>query len=94
MISRLARFVGDLEGLGFLVTLIIGVGLLGYVGMSWLSHLASTGQYELALAVAGSLLAAVVTALLRIPLAQIFVLGSAMVCGTAFLLGYGNVLLP
>lgn len=94
MISRIANFVSDLESLGFFLTLIIGVGLLGYLGVSWLFHLANSGQYFVALAVASLLFVSVALALLRIPLAQIIVLGSAIVCGTAFLLGYGNVLLP
>ncbi|MCW5625640.1 MAG: hypothetical protein KIT73_13080 [Burkholderiales bacterium] len=94
MISRLAKFFADLDGLWFSVTLVASVGLLGYVGMSWLSHLASAGQYVLALAVAGALLVAAATALLRIPVAQMVVLGSAVACGAGFLLGYGNVFLP
>lgn len=94
MISRIANFVADLEGLGFFLTLIIGVGLLGYLGVSWLFHLANSGQYFLALAVAGLLFVSVALALLRIPFAQILILGSAIVCGTAFFLGYGYALLP
>lgn len=94
MISRIANFVTDLESLGFLLTLIIGIGLLGYLGVSWLFHLATSGQYLVALIVAVFLFGSVTTALLRIPLAQVLVLGSAIVCGTAFLLGYGNALLP
>jgi hypothetical protein len=94
MISRTANFVSDLESLGFFLTLVIGVGLLGYLGVSWLYHLANSGQYFVALAVAALLFVSVALALLRIPLAQILVLGSAIVCGTAFLLGYGNLLLP
>jgi len=94
MISRIANFVSDLESLGFLLTLLFGIGLLGYLGVSWLFHLANSGQYLVAFLVAGLLFASVAMALLRIPLAQISVLGCAIVCGTAFLLGYGNVLLP
>ena len=94
MISRIANFVSDLESLGFFLTLIIGVGLLGYLGVSWLYLLANSGQYFVALAVAGLLFVSVALALLRIPLAKILVLGSAIICGTAFLLGYGSVLLP
>lgn len=94
MISRIANLISDLEGTGFLLTLIFGAGLLGYLGITWLIHLAKVGSYFVALAVAVSLSASVALALLRIPLAQIVVLGSAIICGTAFLLGYGNVLLP
>jgi hypothetical protein len=94
MISRIANFVADLESLGFFLTLLVGVGLLGYLGVSWLFHLGNSGQYLVAIAVGGLLFGSVAMALLRIPLAQIVVLGSAIVCGTAFVLGYGNVLLP
>ena len=94
MISRIANFVSNLEGLGFVFTLIVGVGLLGYVGLSWLFYLANSGQYLVALAVASLILTAITMALLRIPVAQILVLGSSIVCGTAFSLGYSNVLLP
>ena len=94
MISRIANFVSDLESLGFFLTVLFGICLLGYLGVSWLFHFANSGQYLVALFAAGFLFASVAMALLRIPLAQILVLGSAIVCGTAFLLGYGNVLLP
>lgn len=94
MISRIANFVSALEGLGFFLALIIGVGLLGYLGVSWLIHWVASGRYFVALAVAGLLFGSVAMAMLRMPIAQIIVLGSAITCSTAFFLGYGNALLP
>jgi len=94
MISRLANFVADFEGLGFVATLVLGIGLLGYLSASWLLHLARSGLYFGAFAVAALFLGAAILSALRIPAAQIVVLGSAIVCSTAFLLGYANVLLP
>jgi hypothetical protein len=94
MITRFANFISDLDGLWFLLSLILGVGVLGYVSVTWLVHLAGAGQYLVALGLAGLSLASVALALFRVPFAQIIVLGCAIVCGTAFLLGYGNVLLP
>ena len=93
-LDRIAGFVGTLEGLGLLVTVVAGVGLFGYVAVAWLIHFVSHAQY-LAAGATGLLgLLAVAVALARIPAALIVVLGSAAVCGTAFLSGYGNALLP
>lgn len=94
MISRIANLISDLEGLWFFLTLIIGIGVLGYVGVSWLLHLANSGHYLVTFTVAALLLFSVALAFLRIPMAQIIVLGGAIICGTAFVLGYGNALLP
>jgi len=93
-LDRIAGFVGTLEGLGLLVTVIAGVGVLGYVGVSWLTHFVGHAQY-LAAGAAGLLgFLAMAAAFARIPAALIVVFGGAAVCGTAFLSGYGSVLLP
>jgi len=93
-LDRIAGLVGSLEGLGLLVTVVAGVGVLGYVGVSWLIHLVGHAQYLVA-STAGLLgLLAIGAAFARIPAAQIVVFGGAAVCGTAFLSGYGSVLLP
>jgi len=93
-VDQIAGVAGTLEGLGLFVTVIAGVGLLGYVGVSWLVHFVAHTQY-LAASAAGLLgLLAVAAAFARIPAALIVVFGGAAVCGTAFLSGYGDVLLP
>lgn len=94
MISRIANLISDLEGLWFLLTLTIGIGVLGYLGVSWFLHFAISAHYLAAFTLAALLLTSVALALLRIPLAQIVVLGGAIISGTAFVLGYGNALLP
>lgn len=94
MISRIANLVGNLEGLSLLFTVIAGVGLLGYVGFTWLIYLVGQGQYLIAVSISLLSLPLVAGAFLRIPIAQIVVFGCAVICGTAFLMGYGNVLLP
>lgn len=93
-LDRIAGFVGTLEGLGMLVTVVAGIGVFGYVAVAWLIHFVSHAQY-LAAATAGLLgLLAVAAAFAKIPAALIVVFGSAAVCGTAFLSGYGSALLP
>lgn len=94
MIYRIANFFSDLDALIFILSIIVSVALFGYVASSWLIHFVSVGSYLIAAFVAGILLVLVVATLLRIPLAQIVVLGSASICGTAFLLGYDKVVFP
>jgi len=93
-LDRIAGFVGSLEGLGLLITVIAGIGVLGYIGVSWLIHFVSHAHY-LAASAAGLVgLLAIGAALARIPAALILVFGSAAVCGTALLSGYGSMILP
>jgi len=93
-LDGIAGLVGTLEGLGLLVTVVAGIGVLGYVGLSWLIYFVGHAQY-LAASAAGVLgLLAIAAAFARIPAALIVVFGGASVCGTAFLSGYGNALLP
>ena len=94
MISRFANFISGVGALELLLSLILGIGILGYVSVTWLLHLVGAGQYLIASGLASLSLGSIALALLRVPFAQIIVLGCAIVCGTAFLLGYGNVLLP
>jgi hypothetical protein len=94
MISPIAKFILGLEIYGFLLTLIIGVGFDAYLGVSWMIHWVNSGEYLVALLVAGLLCTVVALALLRIAVAQILVFGSAIICGTALFLGYGEILLP
>jgi len=94
MISRIANLVTAWDGLWLILTVIAGVGLLGYVGVTWLIYLVGEGRYLFTAAVSALLLVSVSGVLLRIQAAQIAVLGGAVICGTAFLMGYGNALLP
>lgn len=94
VISKVVDAITSLEGLAFLATLVVGVGLLGYVGTAWLVHFSRAGQYFAAIAVAAVSLAVSALALVRVPLAQTFVLGGAIFCGTAFILGYGHTITP
>lgn len=94
MISRIANLVSSLEGISLLFTVVVGLGVGGYVGGVWVIHLVRSGQYLLAAALGGGLAIAGALALFRVPLAQIIVFGGAMVCGAAMLLGYGSTLLP
>lgn len=94
MISRIANLVTAWDGLWLILTVIAGVGLLGYVGVAWLIHFVSEGRYLFTAVVSVLLLVSVSAALLRIPAAQIAVLGGAIICGAAFLMGFGNALLP
>lgn len=93
-LDRIAGFVGTLEGLGQLVTVVAGIGVFAYVAVAWLVYFVTHAQY-LAAGTAGLLgLLAVAAAYARIPAALVVVFGSAAVCGTAFLSGYGSALLP
>lgn len=94
MISRISNLVTAWDGLWLILTVIAGVGLLGYVGVTWLIYLVGEGRYLFAAVVSALLLVSISGALLRIQVARIAVLGGAVICGTAFLMGYGNALLP
>lgn len=94
MISKVADFVSSLEGLALLATVVVGVGLLGYVGVLWLLYFFRAGQYVAAVSALGLSLAVTALAFFRVPLAQVVLFGSAVIVGTAFLLGYGHILTP
>lgn len=93
-LDRIAGFIGSLEALGLLITVVAGFGVLAYVGVSWLIHFVGHAQYVAASAAGLLGLLAIAAAFARIPAALIAVVGGAAVCGTAFLSGYGSVLLP
>jgi low affinity Fe/Cu permease len=94
MITRIANFVGEIEGLWILLTIVLGVGALGYVEYAWFVYLLNHGRF-ITLTVFGIFtFISVVAAFARIPIALIVVLGCATVCGVALLSGYSDVLLP
>jgi hypothetical protein len=84
----------SIDALVFFLTLLAGVGLVGYVGSMWLLFLFDQGQYMVAVGLFIVFAALVLASLARIPAALILTLGGAVLCGVAFLMGYGNALLP
>ena len=45
VLDRIVSLVVDLNSLGFIVTIIVGLGLCGYVVVTWLTHLVGHSQY-------------------------------------------------
>ncbi len=94
LIGAIVDIEVSLQFLGIVVSILVGLGVFGYVTVTWLLHLIEKGHYVVSFGLSVVLLAAAAGAIARIPIAMLLVFGSAMVCGTAFLLGAGNVLLP
>jgi hypothetical protein len=94
MIRRIANAFSDLEGLAFLATLLVGLGVLGYVSVKWLIYLFTSGHYFFAGAAGLVTLLLFLFAVLRVPLAQLVLFGSFIVVGTAFLTNSFGLLLP
>lgn len=94
MISRVANAIGSLEALSYFLTALVGVGCIGYVTLTWVIHLANTGQNVVAAAVAIGVLLLSGAATVRIPVALWLFFGSAAALGTAFMMGAGSIVLP
>lgn len=94
MISRIANAVGALEGLSYLLTVVAGVGCLGYVAITWVIHLVSEGKYLVAVVSACGVLSVSALAAVRVPIALWLFFGTAAVLGTVFLMGAGNIVMP
>jgi hypothetical protein len=94
VISWIARAVAAWEGLGFLVCLVLGLGVGAYIAAVWTLHFARQGTYSWAAAVAVLAVIVAFFAMLRVPLALVFVWASAAVAGVALLTGTVDVLLP
>jgi hypothetical protein len=77
MIRRIAHFVADLYGLLFLAVLAFGIGALGYVAAKWVMHLIAAAHYVYAGALCISALLVLLFAALRVPIAQLMLLGYA-----------------
>lgn len=84
----------SLQALSFVVTVLAGLGVFGYVTVSWFLHLLEERHYVLSFGLLVVTLAAGIGTIARIPVAMLAVFGSAMICGTALFLGVGHVLLP
>jgi hypothetical protein len=94
MIGRFANAAGVLEGLSYLLTVVAGVGCLGYVAFTWVVHFVSEGKYLIAGVSGFGVLLVSAFAAVRIPIALWIFFGSAAVLGTVFLMGAGNIVMP
>jgi hypothetical protein len=94
LIGRFANAAGALEGLSYLLTVVAGVGCLGYVAFTWVVHLISEGKCLVAGVSFFGVLFVSAFAAVRIPIALWLFFGSAAVLGTAFLMGAGNFVMP
>jgi len=94
MISRIANAFGFLDALSYFLTAVVGVGCIGYVVVTWVIHLANTGQYFVAAALVFVVLTVSAFAAVRVRIALWLFFGSAAVLGTVFLFGASNGVLP
>ncbi len=95
--ERLSNFVDTLlsmEGLLWLGSLIVGLGLTGYFTCTWVISLIHRGSYFAAGFLALVSLALGLLAILRVPVALVIVWGGAAICGVTFFSGSSHVLLP
>ena len=97
-VDRTVRGMVDLvTGIDFVFALAIivcGIGALGYISASWLEHLLIERSYFAAFMLASLSLTIIVASIARIPMVLVAVVMGATICGVAFLVGAGNVLLP
>lgn len=92
--SRIVNAVAAWEGLGFLLSLVLGIGVAGYVVAAWVLHFARQGNLLLAAATLVPSVLVGVLAVVRVPAALLLVLASAAVAGVALLSGATDLLLP
>lgn len=94
MISRIANAVSSWEGISLFLSVLIGVGCLTFVKFSWDVHFVGSGQYFAAGGIALNSLVVSLAAVARVPVALVLLFGTAVIFGTAFLVGAGNVVMP
>ena len=94
MLKRTVDLVASLEGIGLIATLILGIGCLGFVSVTWVLHLLGTDHIMTGGIVAVAAFALAAAALARVPVALLLVLCSAVVVGAAFLSGASQLVLP
>jgi len=94
MISRIANAVGSWEGISLFLSVLVGVGCLALVAVSWGMHFISSGHYFAAGAIALVSVVVSLAAAVRVPVALLFLFCSAVVVGTAFSVGASNVVMP
>lgn len=93
-LSGIADFGVALEAFGFVFSLVLGVVVLGFVGIAWLSHFFQSGQFLLAGTVGLVLVTVSIAAFARSYTAIAILLGAAAICGVSVISGAGNALLP
>lgn len=97
-IGRIFSGIADLgvgiEAIGFSLTLLFGLCFLGYGWIIWLLHFFHNGQFLVAGLVGVFFITISLAAIARSYLAIAIVLGTAAVCGVAFLSGASTALLP
>lgn len=94
MIGRIANAVSSFEGLSLFLSVLVGVGCLAFVAVSWGMHFFSSGHYVAAGVIALGAMVVSAGAVARIPVALLLLFGSAVVLGTAFSVGASNVVMP
>jgi len=94
MISRIANAVSSWEGISLFLSVLIGVGCLAFVAFSWGMHFVGSGKYFAAGGIALGSLVVSLAAVARVPVALVLLFGTAVIVGTAFLVGAGNVVMP
>ena len=94
MISRIANAVVAWEGLAFLLSLLIGIGVAGYVVAAWAMYFAGSGHYLLAASVVIPSVVVALLAAVRAPIGLVLLWGFAVVSGVAATVGAIDVLLP
>jgi len=94
MISRITNFESGPGLLGLIFTLVLAMGLLGYIIFSWLFYLVDQGHYLIAALLMVPSLILIAGTVLRATAARMIVFGSALICGAVYLSGYGAWLLP
>ncbi len=82
------------DALFLLLTVVAGVGCIGYVAMTWVLHFVNAGQYLAVAALASVLVTVSAFAAVRVPIALLLFFGTAAVLASAFSMGAGNVVLP
>jgi peptidoglycan/LPS O-acetylase OafA/YrhL len=92
--SRIINLVAAWEGLGLLVSLILGVGVAGCVVAAWVLHFTRQGELFFATATLVPSVLIGILAVLRIPAALVLVLGFAAVAAVALPSGATDLLLP
>lgn len=90
IVDRLMHWESSAELIGVL----IGLGVLSYIGATWMLAFWSQGRYVVAAAVVLAALVLAILALARMPLALMLVFGGAAVSIAAFVSGHLNLFLP
>jgi hypothetical protein len=95
--ERLSNFVDSLLSWDtwlWLGSLIVGLGLVGYITSAWVLFFVHRSSYVAAGVLAPVSCSLGILAILRVPIALVLVWGGAAICATAFFSGYVYVLLP